>query len=95
MISFLIRRYARTDEIGIPFGVTVDFQSLIDSSVTLRERDSMHQLRIPVSQLGSSGETIHITQVKEIAHVVASLVNERTKWKDQTKMFPIFKEQMI
>jgi glycyl-tRNA synthetase len=46
------RRYARTDEIAIPFGVTVDFDSLISPhSATLRERDSMAQVRIPVSQL--------------------------------------------
>lgn len=45
------RRYARTDEIAIPFGVTIDFDSL-DSphSATLRERDSMSQVRIPVSK---------------------------------------------
>ena len=42
------RRYARADELGIPFGITVDFQSLKDASVTLRERDSMEQIRIKV-----------------------------------------------
>ena len=44
------RRYARTDEIAIPFGVTIDFDSLKEPhSATLRERDSMGQVRIPVS----------------------------------------------
>ena len=44
------RRYARTDEIAIPFGVTIDFDSLVSPhSATLRERDSMAQVRIPVS----------------------------------------------
>ena len=44
------RRYARTDEISIPFGLTVDFDSLKEPhTVTLRERDSMGQVRIPVS----------------------------------------------
>lgn len=44
------RRYARTDQIGIPFGVTVDFDTLKEpNSVTLRERDSMEQVRILVS----------------------------------------------
>jgi glycyl-tRNA synthetase len=38
------RRYARSDELGIPFGVTVDFQSLLDNTVTLRDRDSMAQV---------------------------------------------------
>lgn len=42
------RRYARADELGIPFGITVDFQSLKDASVTLRERDTMEQIRIKV-----------------------------------------------
>lgn len=44
------RRYARTDEIGIPYGVTVDFDTLETSTVTLRERNSMRQVRIPVSK---------------------------------------------
>lgn len=35
------KRYARSDELGIPFGVTIDFQTLLDDTVTLRERDSM------------------------------------------------------
>ncbi len=43
--------YRRQDEIGTPFCVTVDFQSLEDGSVTLRERDSMEQTRIAVDQL--------------------------------------------
>ena len=43
------RRYARTDEIGVPFGITVDFDSLKDGSATLRERNSMQQIRTQVS----------------------------------------------
>lgn len=42
------KRYARTDEIAIPFGITIDFDSLNDNCVTLRERDSMQQIRISV-----------------------------------------------
>lgn len=43
------RRYARTDEIAIPYGITIDFDTLKEPhSVTLRERDSMGQVRIPV-----------------------------------------------
>ena len=42
------RRYARTDEIGVPFGVTVDFASLTANTVTLRERNTTKQLRVPV-----------------------------------------------
>lgn len=42
------RRYARTDEIGIPFGVTVDTISETDRTVTLRERDSCAQVRLSI-----------------------------------------------
>ncbi|MGH3954679.1 MAG: glycine--tRNA ligase [Mycobacterium sp.] len=42
------RRYRRQDEIGTPFCVTVDFDSLEDDSVTIRDRDEMTQQRIPI-----------------------------------------------
>jgi len=45
------RRYRRQDEIGTPYCVTIDFQSLEDNQVTVRERDSMQQVRVPVSGL--------------------------------------------
>ena len=45
------RRYRRFDEIGTPYCVTIDFDSLDDHSVTVRERDSMEQVRIPVAGL--------------------------------------------
>jgi glycyl-tRNA synthetase len=45
------RRYRRQDEIGTPFCVTVDFDSLEDHAVTVRERDSMAQERIPMADL--------------------------------------------
>jgi glycyl-tRNA synthetase len=45
------RRYRRQDEIGTPFCVTVDFQSLEDKQVTIRERDSLRQIRIPIEGL--------------------------------------------
>jgi len=45
------RRYRRQDEIGTPYCITIDFQSLEDKQVTIRERDSMKQLRIPISEL--------------------------------------------
>ena len=45
------RRYRRQDEIGTPFCVTVDFQSLEDNQVTIRERDTMNQIRLPISEL--------------------------------------------
>jgi len=45
------RRYRRQDEIGTPFCVTIDFQSLEDNQVTIRERDSLAQIRVPVEEL--------------------------------------------
>jgi len=46
------RRYRRQDEIGTPFCVTVDFESLEDKQVTIRERDSLAQIRVPIEELG-------------------------------------------
>jgi len=45
------RRYRRQDEVGTPFCVTVDFETLEDRQVTVRERDSMAQERLPVENL--------------------------------------------
>ena len=45
------RRYRRQDEIGTPFCVTVDFDTLDDQAVTVRERDTMQQQRIPLAAL--------------------------------------------
>jgi glycyl-tRNA synthetase len=42
------RRYARTDEVGIPFGITIDDVTEKDKTVTLREIITMKQIRIPV-----------------------------------------------
>ena len=47
------KRYRRQDEIGTPYCVTYDFQSEEDHAVTVRERDSMEQVRIPISELQS------------------------------------------
>ena len=45
------RRYRRQDEIGTPFCVTVDFESLDDRAVTIRDRDTLEQVRVPVDSL--------------------------------------------
>ena len=45
------RRYRRQDECGTPFCVTVDFDSKDDDSVTVRDRDSLEQVRVNKSQL--------------------------------------------
>jgi len=47
------KRYRRQDEIGTPYCVTFDFDSVNDNQVTIRERDSMQQIRIPISELRS------------------------------------------
>jgi glycyl-tRNA synthetase len=45
------RRYRRQDEIGTPYGVTIDYQTKQDRTVTLRFRDSMEQIRVPIEEL--------------------------------------------
>lgn len=45
------RRYRRQDEIGTPWCVTVDFDSLVDGAVTVRDRDSTEQVRVPIGEL--------------------------------------------
>lgn len=47
------KRYARADDIGVPFCMTVDYQTLSDKTVTLRSRDNRSQERVPVAELGS------------------------------------------
>jgi glycyl-tRNA synthetase len=49
--SAIGRRYRRQDEIGTPYCVTVDFETLNDHKVTVRERDSMKQERIGIDTL--------------------------------------------
>jgi glycyl-tRNA synthetase len=46
------RRYRRQDEIGTPLCVTIDFETLNDDAVTIRDRDTMQQVRVPVPELG-------------------------------------------
>jgi glycyl-tRNA synthetase len=46
------KRYRRQDEIGTPFCLTFDFDSLEDHAVTIRHRDTMEQERIPLDKIG-------------------------------------------
>ena len=61
------RRYRRQDEIGTPFCITIDFESLEDNQVTIRERDSLAQIRVPIGELEKtlaaklSGESFEAT----------------------------------
>lgn len=70
------RRYARADELGIPFGITVDFQTLLDQTVTLRDRDSMAQVRVPIDNL---------------LHLVSQLVGETINWEKVISKFMVVK----
>lgn len=73
------RRYARTDELGVPYAVTIDFDTLtVPHTVTLRERDEMSQLRVPVDDL---------------AQVVKDLSSGWVKWKDMQQKYPKFEQQ--
>ncbi len=45
------KRYRRQDEIGTPWGITVDHQTMEDDTVTLRDRDSLEQTRVPIAGL--------------------------------------------
>lgn len=73
------RRYARTDEISIPFAITIDFDSLKEpNTVTLRERDSMQQIRI---------------SLEEVIKVVCDLADLRTTWSDVISKYPLFENQ--
>ncbi|CAI5735189.1 unnamed protein product [Hyaloperonospora brassicae] len=67
------RKYARADELGIPFGVTIDFETVTDRAVTLRERDSTAQVRIPIDVVGTE---------------VSELVNGSTSWELLVERYP-------
>ena len=68
------RRYARSDEVGVPFAVTVDFETLADDTVTLRERDSTVQIRLPKG---------------DVTRLIFDIVHNRTNWEEATKKYPI------
>merc|ERR1711862_307644 len=73
------KRYARTDEVAIPYGICVDFDSLPEPhTATLRERDSMLQVRMPI---------------EDIPGVIARLSNDRISWKEITDKYPKFDQQ--
>ena len=72
------RRYARTDEIGIPFGITIDDITLKDNTVTLREIDTMKQIRVPIDQVGT---------------VIKNCCNRTEKWENIIKKYPSFEEE--
>jgi glycyl-tRNA synthetase len=73
-------RYARNDELGTAFGITVDFQSLKDDTITLRERDSTKQVRASVDQ---------------VLEAIRNLCSGSETWADIAKRLPIFESQDV
>jgi len=69
------RRYARTDEIGIPFGITIDGITVKDRTVTLREIVTLKQVRISID---------------EVAQVLRDICNDIKSWNDVLKHYPLF-----
>jgi len=67
------KRYARTDEIGIPFGITIDFDTVEKELVTLRESLTMKQVQLPLS---------------EVIAVVRDLTSELMTWEDVLAKYP-------
>ncbi|KAJ0393694.1 hypothetical protein ATCC90586_008549 [Pythium insidiosum] len=68
------RKYARADELGIPFDVTIDFETVETRSVTLRERDSCAQVRIPIDAISVE---------------VRKLVKGTASWQDILQRYPV------
>ncbi|KAI5308763.1 Glycine--tRNA ligase 1, mitochondrial [Ascosphaera atra] len=74
------KRYARNDELGTPFGITVDFQSVKDSTFTLRDRDSTKQVR---------------ASEDDILSAIKNLVSGDETWEDVAKRLPEFTSQEV
>ncbi|TSK98415.1 Glycine--tRNA ligase [Bagarius yarrelli] len=74
------RRYARTDEIGVAFGITIDFDTVNKTphTATLRDRDTMRQIR---------------AEVRELPEIVRDLANGTTSWAEIEGKYPIFEGQ--
>lgn len=67
------KRYARNDELGIPFGITVDYDSIEDNTFTLRDRDSTKQVRASEA---------------EIVKAVSRMIKGKETWADVAKRLP-------
>lgn len=72
------KRYARTDEIGIPYGITVDFDTLNDRTVTLRHCNSTEQVRVAIDS---------------IANLVRDLTTDKMSWQEAKQNWPEFTGQ--
>ncbi|KAI9344880.1 hypothetical protein BDR26DRAFT_856891 [Obelidium mucronatum] len=74
------KRYARNDELGTPFAITVDFQTVKDQTVTLRERDSLKQIR---------------EDIPTVVSIIKDLVEERITWSDVESKYTAFTQQEV
>ncbi|XP_075536442.1 glycine--tRNA ligase [Dermacentor variabilis] len=75
------RRYARTDEVAVPYGITVDFDTLREPhTATLRERDTMLQVRCPI---------------EDLAPLVHDLVRGKITWDHVCSVYPKFEQQEV
>ena len=74
------KRYARNDELGTPLGITVDFQTIKDNTITLRDRDTMAQVR---------------ASEDEICAAVKSIVDGEETWEDIARRLPKFEGQDV
>lgn len=72
------KKYARADELGIPFDITVDLETSSDDCVTLRERDSTKQVRLPK---------------REVTSVIFQIVHRRIDWEKVTRMYPEYESK--
>ncbi len=77
--SAIDKRYARTDELAIPYAITIDFDSLKEPiTVTLRERDSMQQIRVALN---------------EIIELISQLSDMKLTWNEIVNKYPLFEHQ--
>jgi len=74
------KRYSRNDELGTPLGITIDFQTVKDGTITLRDRDSMKQVR---------------ASEDEICVAIKSLADGEETWEDVMKRLPAFEGQEV
>ena len=72
------KRYSRNDELGIPFGITIDYDSLEDNSFTLRDRDSTKQVR---------------AKLDDILEAIGKMVKGKETWADVQKRLPAFESK--
>ena len=69
------RRYARTDECGIPFAITVDFDTIKDNTVTLRDLNTLKQVRM---------------NIEEVAQTIVNLSLGHKQWEQVLAQYPAF-----